>query len=459
MFNQSNGDKKPKYESLTVKEQMMGIKSSKSLPEDFYEKVLECELSLKEKFDMQILGTLIQYYSLAVEHFGSIGDEKKCAEYNESLNLLFKQMEIRKYMKEGKNIEINAKKEEIKKEMKIAENKIDTESVKKIIKEKENKQIKAKNSIILKEIFNQAMSFKQKLENKKKKYKLKLSNLENNNSSMISKDKKSINKLPILKNINDDNPINKKRISKSEKYRKNKKLFEESTYDNTLHNSFKSEKKLIIKDISKIKSKSLLNSNDISYEKIKNEFIEDDDLSSIDLNICDDSSDMKINLISQSSKTLPALNKTDDITKITEKKNFQKKIKAIISQYMNEYYLFYMKNTIEKIVKDYEKYSYNISEELINEEVNFYNQERQMEYLRDEDESYKDQIEGTLENIKSEKEKKLNDIYEKYNENIKIINDKYLSDSNNNLNSNKIEILKEKLKLELTKEINNSVLK
>ena len=126
---------------------------------------------------------------------------------------------------------------------------------------------------------------------------------------------------------------------------------------------------------------------------------------------------------------------------------------------MNEYYLFYMKNTIEKIVKDYEKYSYNISEELINEEVNFYNQERQMEYLRDEDESYKDQIEGTLENIKSEKEKKLNDIYEKYNENIKIINDKYLSDSNNNLNCNKIEILKEKMKLELTKEINNSVLK
>ena len=49
---------------------------------------------------------------------------------------------------------------------------------------------------------------------------------------------------------------------------------------------------------------------------------------------------------------------------------------------MNEYYLFYMKNTIEKIVKDYEKYLYNINEELINEEVNFYNQERQMEYKK-----------------------------------------------------------------------------
>ena len=197
MFNQSNGDKSPKYESLSVKEQMMGVKSSKSLPEDFYEKILECELSLKEKFDMQVLGTLIQYYSLAVEHFGSIGDEKKCAEYNENLNLLFKQMEIKQYMKEGKNIELNAKKEEIKKEMKLAENKVDSESVKKIIREKEKKQIKVKNSIILKEIFNQAMSFKQKLENKKKKYKMKL-NMESENSSMIFKDKNLNNKLPVL---------------------------------------------------------------------------------------------------------------------------------------------------------------------------------------------------------------------------------------------------------------------
>ena len=65
-----------KYDSLTIKEQMLGIKSSQALPDDFYEKVLECELNLKEKFDMNILQTLIQYYSLAVEHFASIGDEK-----------------------------------------------------------------------------------------------------------------------------------------------------------------------------------------------------------------------------------------------------------------------------------------------------------------------------------------------------------------------------------------------
>ena len=113
MINQKNGEKSGKYESLSIKEQMLGIKSSsKVLPEDFYERVLECELNLKEKFDMKVLETLIQYYSLAVEYFGSIGDDKKCSEYNENLNLLFKQMEIKKYMKEGNNIELNAKKED-----------------------------------------------------------------------------------------------------------------------------------------------------------------------------------------------------------------------------------------------------------------------------------------------------------------------------------------------------------
>ena len=150
MNKQSNGEKISKYESLSIKEQMQGIKSSQALPEDFYEKILECELSLKEKFDMQILSTLIQYYSLAVEHFGSIGDAKKCEEYNENLNLLFKQMEVRKYMKEGKDIELNAKKEKLKNEMKKAENLIDSNVAKKIIKGKERTSIKSGKSIIVK---------------------------------------------------------------------------------------------------------------------------------------------------------------------------------------------------------------------------------------------------------------------------------------------------------------------
>ena len=451
MNNQSNGEKKSKYESLSIKEQMQGIKSSIALPDDFYEKVLECELSLKEKFDMQILSTLIQYYSLAVEHFGSIGNVKKCEEYNENLNLLFKQMEVRKYMKEGKNIELNAKKEKIKNEMKKAENLVDTGVAKKMLKGKESKLIRSGKSIILKDIFNQALNFKQKLENKKKKYKLKL-NLENINSSMISKNQKSNTNIPILY---------KHKKSKSTKNKKNKNILEDTTIDETLNNSFKSEKNKKV-NLTKIKSRSCLNynSNDFSSDKIMESKEETDDfLSSIELNLCDESNDLKLNFSSRSSKVLPLINKNYDITKITEKKVFQKKIKSIISDYIQEYYNLYMKNNINKIIKEYEKYSNSLSEELIYEEINYYNQEKQMEYLRDEDESYREQIEGTIENIKTEKEKKINDIYEKYHKNIGTINNKYLQNQNNNFSSNDIEIMKEKMKLELIKEINSSVLK
>ena len=447
MNKQSNGEKISKYESLSIKEQMQGIKSSQALPEDFYEKILECELSLKEKFDMQILSTLIQYYSLAVEHFGSIGDAKKCEEYNENLNLLFKQMEVRKYMKEGKDIELNAKKEKLKNEMKKAENLIDSNVAKKIIKGKERTSIKSGKSIIVKEIFSQALNFKQKLENKKKKYKLKL-NFENLNTSMISKTQKSNTNIP---------SIHKK--SKSTKNKRNKNSFSETTIDDTLNNSFKSEKNKK-PNLLKIKSKSFLNSNDFSSDKIIGSKEETDDfLSSIEINLCDESNDIKLNLTSRSSKILPSLDKNDDITKLTGKKTFQKKIKSIISDYMQEYYNLYMKNNLNKIIKEYEKYSNDLSEELINEEINYYNQERQMEYLKDEDDSYRDQIEGAIKNIKIERENKINDIYEKYNKNIEILNNKYLQNPNNNFSANDIEIMKEKMKLELIKEINNCVLK
>ena len=63
---------------------------------------------------------------------------------------------------------------------------------------------------------------------------------------------------------------------------------------------------------------------------------------------------------------------------------------------------------MEKEKNMIQKQNSNLYDELINAEVNYYNQQRQMEYLRDadeEDENYIDQIEGTLENIKKEKQK------------------------------------------------------
>ena len=190
LYASKNKNDNDKIGSLSLKDQMMGVKSTKPLPNDFYEKVLECEMSLKEKFDMEILGTLIKYYSLAVEHFGSIGDQKKCMEYNENLNLLFKQIEVKKYMSEGKNIESNAKKEEVKQEMLVAETKITNKTAKSILKEKEKKQTKSGKSVVLKEIFNQTKNIKKKLEEKKKRYKK--MNLLNVNASIITKSGKKM---------------------------------------------------------------------------------------------------------------------------------------------------------------------------------------------------------------------------------------------------------------------------
>ena len=268
-----------KIHSLSIKEQMMGVKSTKPLPKDFYEKVLECEMALKEKFDMEILGTLIKYYSLAVEHFGSLGDEKKCAEYNENLNLLFKQIEVKKYMNEGNNIESNAKKEEIKQEMENAEKKVTNKTVKSILKDKTKKHTKSGKSVVLKEIFHQTMNFKRKLEEKKKRYK-KL-NLININTSIIPKSQKSGKKLPSLLNkISEEKENRYNFISKSAKNKKSKNVFEDMFYDLEFPKLLKSPRlpkytKLFdLFDEQKVENKSIINLNEISNDESNKNLID-----------------------------------------------------------------------------------------------------------------------------------------------------------------------------------------
>ena len=107
-----------------------------------------------------------------------------------------------------------------------------------------------------------------------------------------------------------------------------------------------------------------------------------------------------MNFSSQSSKAIPIIK--GDITKVTKKKCFQKNLKSIISDYIQGYYNSYMKNSIDKIIKEYEKQNSNLYDELINTEVNYYNQQRQMEYLRDadeEDEKIKTLVDDMLETM------------------------------------------------------------
>ena len=83
------------------------------LPKDFFETVLECEVKLKEKFDMKVLQKLIDYYSTAVGYYESINDPKFMI-YNQSLTLLFSQPEVKKYISGG-NIKLKLKKENLQK--------------------------------------------------------------------------------------------------------------------------------------------------------------------------------------------------------------------------------------------------------------------------------------------------------------------------------------------------------
>ena len=118
-----------------------------------------------------------------------------------------------------------------------------------------------------------------------------------------------------------------------------------------------------------------------------------------------------------------------------------------------------MNNTIDKIIKDYEIQSFHFSNELIDEEIEYYNQEKQLEFLRDDSDNYNDQIIKLLSNIKIEKEKKINELNQNYESKITKINNKYILNSNYNYSPQEIEIMKEKLKLDLTKEINDNILK
>ena len=70
--NMTTISKKPKQNTN------LGVEKGKvsGLPKDFFETVLDCEVKLKEKFDMKVLQKLIEYYSTAVGYYESINDPK-----------------------------------------------------------------------------------------------------------------------------------------------------------------------------------------------------------------------------------------------------------------------------------------------------------------------------------------------------------------------------------------------
>ena len=177
----------------------------KGLPKDFFETVLDCEVKLKEKFDMKVLQKLIDYYSTAVGYYESINDPKFMI-YNQSLSLLFSQPEIKKYLEAVENLNLKLKKENIQRRMQETDKKITTEKVKNFIRRKSTADSKKViNRLINKDMDIQSNDFKKRLAAKKQKYKLSTSDIGGSNDigktlnnmglNIINNDKNNNNKI------------------------------------------------------------------------------------------------------------------------------------------------------------------------------------------------------------------------------------------------------------------------
>ena len=230
------------------------------LPSDFFEKVLEAEMKLKTEFSMETLQELMDYYSLAIEYYSSIGD-KKYERYNQSLQMLLSQPDVLKHINmqtaNGKRMVIKQERKQI---VLDAMKNIDKNSgfdIRNYLEgnndNKENEiSEKIKNDILSK----QQNNFKKKLEEKKKKNK----NFEN----------KNVNENKINENNNNSNDENKI-IEKKEENNNN------NSNNNNIDNNLNNKHNLILNNNNKIDLAKILNQNLNNFfddfEKVFNEEI------------------------------------------------------------------------------------------------------------------------------------------------------------------------------------------
>ena len=176
-----------------------------TLPDDFFEQILACEIQLKKGFSMNTLRKLINLYSKAVEYFESINDPRYMR-YSKSLQVLLLQPQIVKQInmqtKKGKiKVHKQERKKKILDEFKNVDKKFTNNKDAKDIMSKINKEEKIKNfdEAKNKDLDTQTDSFKKRLAEKKKKWIMNTSdigqssNLQSKNL-VVFNNKKHLNK-------------------------------------------------------------------------------------------------------------------------------------------------------------------------------------------------------------------------------------------------------------------------
>ena len=437
-INKKDSNKpKPKTNSKSIK-----------LPDEFFEQILEYELQLKLKFDPKIFFELINLYSSAIKFYEAMKNDKFMT-YNLGLNMLFSMPEVKGFMEGEKNLTKNEKKETMEKKFEQSEQKITNEKVKSMCKSRMNKNKKGLN--LIKDDFDkQTVSFKKRLQEKKKKY---ISSM-----TLVPVDMEKENKSFKFNSRNNNNNKNNsdKLRNRSVDIIKQKSIFNnEEEYLNEEETNFN---KFMMKKSVQLNMNYSIDKNNFFDETEKDEIKNDiNKLSSFSGSGTDSEKDTTSftaneNIILDGTK----------MHKITNRTLFKEKMKINFDVYICQYYNKFIENTMNSIVDDYVKCGNEFEKKLYDNTIDYFKQKKEMESLikvQDEDNNdYNEQINKALEEVKEEEQDKKNKIINEGINRVDKLNDKYFDIDKLN-NKHNINMIKEKLKLDVIKSLNSFVLK
>ena len=438
VINKKESNKpKPKTNSKSIK-----------LPDEFFEQILEYELQLKLKFDPKIFFELINLYSSAIKFYEAMKNDKFMT-YNLGLNMLFSMPEVKGFMEGEKNLTKNEKKETMEKKFEQSEQKITNEKVKSMYKSRMNKNKKGLN--LMKDDFDkQTVSFKKRLQEKKKKYISSMTlvpedmekenksfkfNSRNNNNNKNNSDKLRNRSVDIIKQksiFNNEEEFLNEEETNFNKFMMKKSVQLNMNYSIDKNNFFdETEKDEIKNDINKLSSFS---GSGTDSEKDTTSFTANE------------------NIILDGTK----------MHKITNRTLFKEKMKINFDVYICQYYNKFIENTMNSIVDDYVKCGNEFEKKLYDNTIDYFKQKKEMESLikvQDEDNNdYNEQINKALEEVKEEEQDKKNKIINEGINRVDKLNDKYFDIDKLN-NKHNINMIKEKLKLDVIKSLNSFILK
>ena len=464
MFNNSGKNEEPRLETIndimTSDSAIIGLKYR--LPSEFFEKVLDCEVSLKEKFEPKIFFDLINYYSQAIEYYESMNDPKFLI-YNQALSFLFEQPEAKKFM-EGKDLAKEFRKKEIMKKFKQCEKIVTEEKVKSFMEKRTNEESikKSIDTLYNGDMDKQKNNFKKKLEEKKLKFHNKKMEKENTkNMENVNKEKENIDDINSINNDkesnkNDNNNDNNKNDNdnkgveaKESKINDDEFKLGENNELTGLENVGEEQDEISdidfnIDDVVELINIAKKDSKDNKENK------EDKKADNNNDNIKDKNEDIKEEAKSKSSKNTYTVKQS---IKFTNKTRFFEKLKDHFNVYFDGYYENYMKNVIDTIIKDFEDNEAGVTKQVVDSGVNYLNQIKDMEYLldnKDTEESYRKELGNIIKQLTDERQSVVDKIISENEAKIKKIGNKYTV--NNSL-------LKEKFKLDTTKLINSLIFK